>query len=102
MNQDNEGQRELPTIEHTSKYTSSTDNSCSPFYQYDDENSDGDLFARLDCVGEESGDYWENTARMKIQEFESFRDKHPYIVTDKQRSFEVWVDGTGKYKGTAA
>ena len=41
-----------------------------------------------------------NTTRMKIEEFESFRDKHPYIVTDKQRPFEVWVDGTIKYKGS--
>lgn len=102
VNHNAEDQRELPAIEHTGEPSSCTDNTCRPFYQCGNEDSDDDLCARLDRVGEESDDYWENTARMKIKEFESFRDKHPYIVTDKQRSFEVWVDGTGKYKGTAA
>ena len=27
---------------------------------------------------------------------------HPSIITDKQRSIEVLVDGTGQFRGTAA
>lgn len=56
----------------------------------------------LDRVGNDGDDYWEDTAGKKIQEFESFHDKQPCIVTNDRRSVQVWVDGTGQYKGTAA
>ena len=68
----------------------------------DKEVSDDELFAAFDRIVEDSDEYWEKLAGKKIREFESFHDKHPCIVTDKKRSFEVWVDGTGQFKGTAA
>ena len=68
----------------------------------DKEVSDDELFAAFDRIGEDSDKYWEKLASKKIREFESFHDKHPCIVTDKKQSFEVWVDGTGQFKGTAA
>ena len=68
----------------------------------DKEVSDDELFAAFDRIGEDSDEYWEKLASQKIREFESFHDKHPCIVTDKKRYFEVCVDGTGQFKGTAA
>ena len=41
-------------------------------------------------------------AEKKINEFDSYRDAHPCIVTDEQRTVTVHVDGAGKYKGTSA
>ena len=79
-----------------------TNSTCGSSCQSDGEASDSALFAALDRVGDDSDQYWEETAGRKIQEFESFRDVHPSIVTDKQRSIEVRVDGTGQYRGTAA
>ena len=75
---------------------STTDSRCGS------SDDDSALFAALDRIGDDSDRYWEENAAKKIQEFESFRDVHPSIITDKQRSIEVRVDGTGQYRGTAA
>ena len=32
----------------------------------------------------------------------SYHDSHPCIVTDEDSSIQVFVDGTGKYKGTSS
>lgn len=68
----------------------------------DDTFDDTDLFAALDRVGEESDQYWEKMTEEKIREFDSYRDTHPCIMADKERTITVVVDGTGKYKGTSA
>ena len=76
-------------------YTPRSDQSTS-------DASDYGLFAALDRVGEESHEYWNEITEQKIKEFESYRDAHPCIVTDEERSISVYVDGTGRYKGTSA
>ena len=53
-------------------------------------------FAALDRVGEESDQYWEKMTEEKIKEFDSYRDTHPCIVADKERTIAVFVDGTGR------
>ena len=47
------------------------------------EASDNDLFEALDRVSQDSDDYWEQISEEKIREFDSYRDTHPSIVTDK-------------------
>lgn len=90
---------ELATDNGDTVSCSTNDSRCG---SSDDEASDSALFAALDRIGDDSDQYWEEKAAKKIQEFESFRDVHPSIITDKQRSIEVRVDGTGQYRGTAA
>ena len=46
-----------------------------------------------------TGKKWQ---KKKIKEFESYHDSHPCIVTDEDRSIQVFVDGTGRYEGTSA
>ena len=70
--------------------------------QSEADTDDGGLFAALDRVSEESDAYWNEMVDKKIKEFESYRDVHPCIVTDKKRSIRIYVDGTGPYKGSAA
>lgn len=67
-----------------------------------DSTLDSGALAVLDCVEEESDEYWEVVAEAKIKEFDSYRDAHPCIVTDKERTITVHIDGAGKYKGTSA
>ena len=95
-------QSEASTNEFSIGSTCTADNASEGHILSDIEVSDDELFAAFDRVGEDGNEYWEKLAGKKIQEFESFHDKRPCIVTDKKRSFEVWVDGTGPYKGTAA
>ena len=66
------------------------------------EATDSGLFEALDPdrVCKESDDYWEKMTEEKIREFDSYRDTHPCIVTDKERAIRVYVDGTGKYKNS--
>ncbi len=64
------------------------------------EATDSGLFEALDRVCKESDDYWEKMTEEKIREFDSYRDTHPCIVTDKERAIRVYVDGTGKYKNS--
>ena len=63
------------------------------------EATDNGLFDALDYVSQDSDDYWEQISEEKIR---SYRDTHPSIVTDKERTISVYVDGTGKYKGKSA
>ena len=71
------------------------------FRQCVEPNNNG-LFEALDRVNQDSDDYWEQISQEKIKEFDSYRDAHPSIVADKERAISVYVDGTGKYKGTSA
>ena len=57
---------------------------------------DNSLFETLDRVGRESDNYWDKMAEEKIREFDSYT--HPCILTNKERTVTVYVDGTGKYK----
>ena len=41
-------------------------------------------------------------AEQKIKEFDSHHDSHPCIITDKDQSIHISVDGTGRYRGTSA
>ena len=70
--------------------------------QIGNRESDNGLFAALDHISEESDEYWDVMTQQKIKEFESYRDSHPCIITDKERSIRIFVDGTGRYKGTPA
>ena len=45
--------------------------------------------------------YLNKLAEEIIKEYDSYHDAHPCIVEDEKRSFRVYVDGTGPYKGTA-
>ena len=60
------------------------------------EATDNGPFEALDHVGQDSDNYWEQISEEKIREFDSYRDAHPSIVTDKERAISVYVDGTGK------
>ena len=66
------------------------------------EGMDNSLFEALDRVRRESDNYWDKMAEEKIRGFDSYRDTHPYILRDKERTVTVYVDSTGKYKGTSA
>lgn len=74
---------ELATDNGDTVSCSTTDSRCG---SSDDEASDSVLFAALDCIGDDSDQYWEEKAAKKIQEFELFHDVHPSIITDKHWS----------------
>ena len=57
-----------------------SDNEVHTPHQITCEESDDGLFAAIDCIGEESDEYWDVMAEQKIKEFESYRDSHPCIV----------------------
>ena len=59
------------------------------------------MFEALDCVSQDSDNYLEQISE-EIREFDSYRDAHPSIVTNKERAISVYVDGTGKCKETSA
>ena len=50
------------------------------------ETTDNSLFEALDRVSQDSDDYWEKISEEKIREFDSYRDAHPSIVTDRERA----------------
>ena len=48
------------------------------------ESMDDSLFKALDRVGRESDNYWDKVAEENIREFDSYRDTHPCILTNKE------------------
>ena len=94
-----EGSTSIETCYSSDQFTLANE---SPSSQLVAEGMENSLFEALDRVGRESDDYWDKMAEEKIREFDSYRDTYPCILTDKERTVTVYVDGTGKYKGTSA
>ena len=81
-------------------------NTCSSYSTTEGEKtanpvSGDELSAPFDRLDDDNDQYWDQLMEEKINEFDSYHDAHPCIVTDKRRSIKVFVDGSGPYKNTA-
>lgn len=63
----------------------------------DESTSDSVLFSALDRVGEDSDSYWNKLAEDKIQEFDSYHDAHPCIVTAIYKGLCKWQWSMQRY-----